>query len=728
MTSSGAVVVMPKVLRRLRRTAVLVAAVVAGLFGAWRGFRCHVGSPRDRLADTWHVGTRVLDRGGDLLYFAPSAEGMRGTPASLREMGERIAIATLTAEDRRFYDHDGVDRRAALRAVVQAIVAQRIVSGASTITQQLVELLDSAGHPGADFVLDKLREIARAQNLEDALDKDEILEAYLNRVPFGHGIVGVGAAAQGYFGRSPAELSWAQAAVLAVIPRAPSALDPYKHLDRVLRRQKRLLLDLHRRGHLDDRELEEALWEPVRVETVSRPFRAPLLSLRAVERLAADPVPQAVVATSIDGAIQDRLEEILRRHLPRLRHASARQAAAIIVDNESGEVLAYAGSADWDDPEGGRFDMVEARRPAGSILKPFGYALAYQDGLRPTDLLADVPTVFPESSGIYTPQNIDMDFLGPLPAAEALALSRNVPAVFVGQRVGTDRLLASLREVGFRGLTQPADHYGAALILGSAEVSLWEAAEAYACLARSGDCISLTWSLTVESKPHRALSKPAAALVAENLSNPAWRVRFLEIGMAPARFDMPVATKTGTSQNHADTWAIAFSSRFTIAVWAGNDDGAPTRGLTGGTGAGPIAVELVSLVLTNWRRVAAPQPWWPTENLEVLEVCPISGLLTTEACPDTVERLFDPDRKPVSMCPMHKRGAVVRTAERGSAPRFSCSNAGRERAVVLPAAYQEWLEEQRGLSEGPGSYVDPYGSRWYLASESIDCEISLAPH
>ena len=228
----------------LRRKAIRIGAAAAAALGiavGWTSYRATAGEPVARLADAWHQGHRVVDRRGELLRELPSEAGQRGRSLPLDAIGDRLVLSTIASEDKRFYDHGGVDPSAITRAVAQNVRSARVVSGASTITQQLVKLLDHEGKPHARGLAVKLREAARAQNLEDVLHKNEILEAYLNRLPYGHGLVGPEAAAQGYFGVASRDLSWAQAAFLAILPRAPSYLDPYIHQDRVLLRQKALL-------------------------------------------------------------------------------------------------------------------------------------------------------------------------------------------------------------------------------------------------------------------------------------------------------------------------------------------------------------------------------------------------------------------------------------------------------------------------------------------------------
>ncbi|HEY8379887.1 MAG TPA: transglycosylase domain-containing protein, partial [Nannocystis sp.] len=311
--------------------------------------RARVGEPSAALADPWHQGHRILDRHGRLLRELTSDLGLRGQPRDLAELGPRIVTATLVSEDKNFFTHDGLDERAVVRALAQSLRHGRLVSGASTITQQLVKLLDARGQPGPRGLADKLREIARAQNLEEVLSKDEILLAYLNRLPYGHGLVGPEAAARNYFGVAARDLSWAQAAFLAVLPRAPSYLDPYTHLDRVLLRQRVLLDALRDVGQLDDIEHARALAEPIQIRPLARPFFAPHLvdALRLEDRLSSG----TSTTTTLDLDLQRDVEGLVRVHLAAIADRGAGDAAVIVVDNDTGEVLAYVGSADFHNDE-----------------------------------------------------------------------------------------------------------------------------------------------------------------------------------------------------------------------------------------------------------------------------------------------------------------------------------------------------------------------------------------
>ncbi|HHH11626.1 MAG TPA: penicillin-binding protein 1C, partial [Sorangium sp.] len=427
----------------------------------WMVYRAGAGEPSDRLGDSWHRGHAITDRNGALLRELPTAEGRRGQPTTLHDMGDRLVVATIVAEDRRFYEHGGFDARATLRATLQNVIHLRVVSGASTISQQLVKLLDHGGRqPAGRTVAMKLSETARAQNLETGMSKQAILEAYLNRLPYGHGWVGPKAASVGMFGVAPSQLSWAQATLMAVLPRAPSYLDPYRHLERARRRQRKLLQLLREAKWLSALAHERALSEPIQLHHIHTPFEAPHLveSLRhkALSRYGALGVE--ATATTIDLPLQHAVEGATRAHVARVARQGAHNAAVVVIDNDSGEVLAYVGSANWHDRGiAGQVDMVRARRQPGSTLKPFVYAMAFERGVSPAHALADVPTQFGDVIGQYQPHNFDRTFAGPISAREALAGSLNVPAVRLGASLPRGALLTRLRTLGLTSLDREAE-------------------------------------------------------------------------------------------------------------------------------------------------------------------------------------------------------------------------------------------------------------------------------
>ena len=699
-----------------RRRLLLIATtvVIAGAWLSWRrlwdDLRERAGEPSDALEDRWFDGQRVLDRTGALLRELPTDHNRRGRPLTRDELGERLVTATLVSEDRSFFEHDGIDRAALARALEQNLRHTRLVSGASTITQQLVKLLDTRGVPGDRDLELKLREAARAQNLEEVLDKDTILVEYMNRLPYGHGLVGPEAAAQGYFGVRSRDLSWAQAALLAVLPRAPSALDPAKHLARAVLRQRALLHELHGAGHLDDDALARALAEPLEVQTIEHPFFAPhfIAMLQAESRLA----EHGVTRTTLDLRLQRDVEGLVRTHLAAIGEHGVGNAAVMVVDNASGDVLAYVGSAD---PESldidGAVDMVRARRQPGSTLKPFVVAAALAAGHSPTELLADVPTEFIEGGGqAWAPGNFDGGHVGPIALREALAASLNVPMVRLAAELGAARLLAELHALGFGSLDREADHYGLSIALGTGEVELRELAAAYVTLARGGESIPLRVDLD-EAVPTgvRVIDAGVAAAVTDALSDPLARVRLLE-GRSPFDIGFALAAKTGTSSGYRDAWTAGYTHERTVVVWVGNADGRATRQVTGAGGAGPLFADVMRRAMLD---VPTRAPLLAHDALERVEICALSGTRPHDDCPDRVVRGFVPGAAPQAACTIHRRATPVARARDGRM-RWRCDSHG-EVVARMPAELRTWLQ---GLPDGaPGRDAD--GLPW-LADDRVD--------
>lgn len=708
-----------------RRRAVTALAVLVGLaWLSWAAFwgwlRDEVDRPREELRDDWYSGHRVLDRHGRLLRELPGEHGRRGRPLPLAELGPRIVTATRVSEDERFFEHDGVDGLAVARAVGQNVRHGRLVSGASTITQQLVKLLDSRGEAHERSAWVKLREAARAENLDAALDKVEILEAYMNRLPYGHGLVGPEAAARGYFGVAARDLSWAQAAYLAVLPRAPSHLDPLRHPERVVTRQQALLHALHDAGELTEAGLGRALAEPVEPHAPARPFLAPHLvqTLQTEGRLADGPV----TSTTLDRALQLDVEGLVRTHMAHVTLAGAGDAAVMVIDNDTAEVLAYVGSADFHDPEiSGQIDMARAPRQPGSTLKPFVYALAFEAGRSPLELLPDVPTRFREGPGhVYAPHNYHGQFGGPVSAREALATSLNVPAVRLAAELPPGALLEALRRLGLRSLDRPAEHYGLALALGSGEVGLRELAEAYVALARGGEHRPLRVRMDEPPGPAtRVFDAAAAAAVTDALADPLARARLLPEGHRPFDIGFPVALKTGTSSGYRDAWTVGYTRERTVAVWIGNADGRAMHELTGAGGAGPLFADVMRRAM---RDVPTRAPLYDPERLAAVEVCALSGQRPGPACEHTVTRRLPASHVPDEPCSLHvhaRRASATGPGDERAlgAPPFTCDPAGDVVVAVLPAAYTSWLDE-RPLG-APG--LDPHGTPWLAAERVAGC-------
>lgn len=697
--------------RWMRRLGLLMLLTTAVAWLGWHAYRGQAGGPASLLEDDWYSGHRIEDRSGNLLRELPTADGRRGRPVPLSQVGERLVLATLAAEDARFTDHDGVDRLAILRAVEQNVRHGEVISGASTVTQQLVKLLDTRG-VSAERTLDvKLREAARAQNLEDEASKEAILEAYFHRLPYGHGWVGPEAAAWGYFGVRARDLSWAQASYLAVLPRSPSFLDPYQHPERVELRQRALLAQLEESGLLESAAHHRAEAESIDLRPLSHAFEAPhfVQMLQSEQRLAEGERTK----TTLDATLQRDVEGLIETHMSKMRERAVDNAAAVVIDNATGDVLAYVGSADFFDPDiAGQVDMLRARRQPGSSLKPFVYGLAFEHGHHGSQMLADVPTEFVEGGGsVYAPRNFDGGYLGPISAREALAASLNVPVVRLAsslvQTHGDSVLLDRLLALGFESLDHSAAHYGLSVALGSGEVTPLQLARAYVTLARSGEAIELrVREDDPVAAPRRVLPRGATAAVVEALSDPGARLRLLQ-GRSPFDIGYPLALKTGTSSGYRDAWTAGFTHERTIVVWLGNADGSPMRQVTGGSGAGPLFADLMRRAMLD---VTTREPLWPNDALQLVHVCPLSGAVPTKACPDSVARRFATDAVPTEPCAVHRR--VNETSEG-----MVCAPDGETVVAVFPAAFDGWLE---ALPPGaPG--MDPHGTPWVRGHDVSEC-------
>jgi penicillin-binding protein 1C len=670
----------------LRRVAFALAALpllAAAAFAAWP-------LPRGLLERRPAASVRFTDRDGGLLREVASRGDGRsvGLPAD-EPVPPLVRQAFLAAEDRRFERHFGVDPLALARAAWQDLRARRVVSGASTITQQLARQLV----PRPRTLAGKLREALWAVRLTAHLSREAILRAYLDRVALGRDLYGVEAAAQLYFGRPARSLSAGQAALLAGMARSPARCDPHRHPEQARARMAEVLAHMRDLGFLDAEAMRVAREAPLDLVPAAHAFRAPHLVeqlLRDLPALGLDGA--AVVETALDAALQADAEELLRAELSRGR---VEQAAAIVLDNDTGEVLAYVGSADFlDDDHLGQNDGVRALRQPGSALKPFAYGLALSAGYTPASLLSDLEVHLATPGGDYVPRNYDRRVHGPVRLRAALANSYNVPAVALADALGPDRVLAVLRAAGLASLGEEASHYGVGLVLGNGDVTLRELARAYRGLARGGvveplaearaarDAWGRPMPVAAELAPRRSLPAAAVALLTDVLSDEAARAPAFGLDNA-LRLPFRVAVKTGTSRAYVDNWTVGFTAERTVAVWAGNFDGRPMRGVSGVSGAGPIFGRIMARAM----RGIAPRPLVDAGRFEHARVCALSGKLAGPSCPSSLEERFLPGTAPAESCPMHRRRAGAASAD---AP-----------AVLdVGPAFYAWARAE-GLSGGP---------------------------
>lgn len=628
-----------------------------------------------RGADGYVESARFLDRDGHVLREVRAGDRSRASWISLEEAGDVVPKAILAAEDQRFLEHGGVDPFAVVRSLAIDLRAGRPVTGASTITMQLARLV----RPHPRNLAGKIEEAALAVRIEDKLTKDQIFVEYMNRAPFGPNLRGIDAASRFYFDKPARELSLAEAATLAAIPRGPEVYALEKHADRALRRRDRILARMRAAGAITEEAYDRATREPLYVRKHVPTFGAPhlvdaLMTGDLDPRLGA--LRSGVVETTIASDLQGEAEQAAVVALAPLAEKRVTSASVLVIDNATGDVLAYVGSAGYFDAKTqGQNDGVRAKRQPGSTLKPFVYGLAMEKlGFTAATALPDIEMELPLVTGPYAPKNYDERYHGPVRMREALGSSFNVPAVWTAMEIGAPALLDRLHALGMGSLAEAPDYYGPALALGDGEVTLLELTNAYATLARGGVQKPLRFTRsTPASTGERVMPADVAHVLADVLMDKNARLpSFGERSVLELPFD--VAAKTGTSKGFRDNWTVGFTSEVTVGVWVGNFDGSPMSGVSGITGAGPIFRSVMLAAMQG--RTAAPLGAVASQDLVRVEVCPLSGEAPTAACPHHVFEWMPRSHRPLDACTMHE---LVRTGPRTE-----------ESFEVFPPEYAAW--------------------------------------
>jgi penicillin-binding protein 1C len=650
-----------------RTQRLLWALALLGLLPPIALVLCAAGEelPRALSDSSATVSTQVVDRDGQAIRELRSKDGKLSSRVTLAELSPSVVPALLAAEDARFFGHPGVDPLAMLRAFAQALRARRLVSGASTLTQQLARALV----PRPRTVLGKWRELAIALRIERSLSKGQILEEYLNRVEFGPNLRGIDAASRRYFDKPASLLDLAEAAALVSIPRGPTLYDPARGTRALLRRRDRVLERMIVQGLASVDAAHTAQLEPLRLtrgltQGGSEHLLQGLLSGALAPELRGESVQR--LDTSIDSTLQREVAELSRRAARYGAEVGLSAVSVVVVENATAEVLAYVGSPDFHAQKAlGQNDGARALRQPGSALKPFVYAAAMTRlGMTAATRLPDLELQLPTPDGVYSPRNYDGRFHGPVLMRDALANSLNVPAVYTASRVGPAQVLELLHRSGFSSLTESAEHYGAGLALGDGEVKLTELAQAYAMLARDGAFLPLRFYrralLGSGAELSRAVPRPSpvidariARVLVDVLTDDL--ARAAEFGRGgPLAFPFQVAAKTGTSKGFRDNWTVGFTREVTVAVWAGNFDGTPMTGSTGITGAGPLFHEVMLAAM----RGRTPEPLIDHTGLSNVEVCELSGERASDSCPHRRREWFTPSSEPRAQCQMHEVVAI----------------------------------------------------------------------
>jgi len=658
------------------------------IFGIWYCFALP-----EKLFETTTC-TVINDKSGNLLGAKIADDGQWRFPHN-DSVPEKFRVCIVEFEDKHFYSHPGINPFSILRAAWQNITMLHRVSGGSTLTMQVIRL---SRPPGSRNIFRKLIEMVLATRIELAYSKNEILSFYASNAPFGGNVVGLDAASWRYFGRNAKDLSWAEAATLAVLPNAPSLIYPGKNHDRLLQKRNRLLKRLHEKDLIDKTTYELSCEEPLPEKPLDIPQKAPHLLTRFY-----NDSKGKRINTTVDGNLQQRVTEKVNNHYLLLKENKIHNAAVMVIEVESGNVLAYVGNTDCDKDYSPDVDIIMAPRSTGSVMKPLLFASMLSDGeIISTMLVADIPT---QISG-YSPKNFNLSYEGAVPAKQALSKSLNIPAVRMLREHGVEKFHYQLQKLGMTTLTHNANHYGLSIILGGAEATLWELSGIYASLSRTlnhypvfrGDEFRQPHLVSRLPSPpsgegsgvRSPVSASAIYLTYEAMSEV--NRPDIEAGWKAFESSGFVAWKTGTSFGFRDGWAIGTTPEYVVGVWVGNATGEGRPGLTGISAAAPLMFDVFSLLHPGERFLP------PYDDLEKVAVCHKSGYRAGLYCEE-----IDSVRIPLAglkteSCPYHRLVHLDKNAQyRVNSSCYAISDMIHQNWFVLPPAI-EWYYKSKNPS------------------------------
>ena len=643
---------------------------------------------------------KIYDRNGALLWETFAPETGRRTVVRYDDLPQHLVNATVATEDGTFFSNQGVSIFAIARAALQDIQAGEIVSGASTITQQLVKMLYLSTEQTFSR---KIQEAILSIEITRRYNKPEILALYLNEVYLGNHAYGIGSAAEVYFGKHVSTLSLAESATLVGLIQAPAAYDPYANPAAALGRRGVVLDLMVADGYITPAEAAEAKAVPLELRPRGFELRAPHMVMYVLGELERTFSTEELynrgllVYTTLDLELQQQAEATVAEQMPSLQQRGATNAAVIAIDPRTGDVLAMVGSAGYDDDAiAGNVNVAISPRQPGSTIKPFLYLAAMENGWTPATMLMDVYQEFPPS---YQPVNHDDKEWGPISLRTALACSRNVPAVSTLQQIGVPAFLDVTSRVGITSYT--AQDYGLSMALGAYETTLLELTSAFGVFANEGRRVEPRVILRIETQEgdtllpatdptsDQAVDPRLAYLITDILADEEERARTFGWN-SNLNLPFPSAAKTGTTNSYRDGWIIGYTPELVTGVWVGNHDGRPMDGLSGAQGAGSIWRPFMERALANSSHPTFRQP----EGLVSVEVCPVSGMLPGPDCPTAVRELFLQENAPQHTCSVHTR-RIVCTISGQLAGEHCPAESTEERAYTdLGPAWDDWLREQ----------------------------------
>ncbi len=718
---------------------VIVLLFFLALFGGttvYAYYALTLPSPEELTARTGFMSTKIYDRHGKLLYEVFDPAGGRRTIVPIEEIPDHLIYATIATEDKTFYSNPGFDPLAIGRAVWLNVTEGEIVSGASTITQQLVKNIFLS--PEKTYAR-KIQEAVLAQEITRRYTKDQILEIYLNELYYGNMAYGIEAAAETYFAKSARELTLAESSLLAGLPQSPSIYDPYTDPEAAKARQKIVLGLMVREGYIaraqaDAAWTEELHFAPLRIE-----MRAPHFVVY-VRKLLEDKYGTEMlyrgglrVYTTLDLEMQALAQEVAQEHVASLAGRHVSNAALVAMTPQTGEILVMMGSVDfWNEEIDGQVNVALALRQPGSSIKPVNYVAAFERGWTPATLIMDVRTEFPNWQGPpYVPRNYDDREHGPVLVRQALACSYNIPAVKTLQFVGVPTMMEMARRLGITTFTDP-DRYGLSLTLGGGEIKLLEHTGAYAVFANGGMHSPPFAILRIEDSRGRVIeeyqpppgeqviSPQHAYLMTHILSDNEARTPAFGPN-SPLRLSRPAAAKTGTTDDWRDSWTLGYTPDLAAGVWVGNSDNTPMDHVPGSVGAGPIWHNFMERALAN----TPPRDFPTPPGLVTAEICARSGMAPTELCPERRTEIFVDGTVPTEPDNIYQRIAIDRLSGQ-RATGFCPPELLEERVFeVYPEEYREWAE-RAGIPQPPAEecQLHTYPAKVELTSPSMGQEVA----